>query len=114
MKKLLLTIILLLSTNVIAGGRMTWAVPTQVDLERGNGIMVYGDFGNPNGCTVPNRFYVPKTHPEYDKIYGLIMTAFSAKQEMRAYTHSCKSIGWYSVPSTTYNFIDTGDISIRH
>lgn len=114
MKKTIVVLALLASTSVLAAGRTNWAIPTQVDLERGNGIMVYGNFGNPNECSITNRFYIPETHTEYDKYYSLIMTAFSAKQEIRAYAHSCKPVGWYSNSETTYNSIDTGDISIRH
>jgi hypothetical protein len=108
MKKRILLILLFISTNVFAGAWTDWAVPTQVDIERGNGFMVYGAFGNAGGCTVADKFYVKSDHPQYKEIYSAVLAAFSAKKSVRAYTHSCEAVTWYSVSTTTYNILSLG------
>jgi hypothetical protein len=112
--RLIAVIFLLASTSAFAGGWSNWASPTQVDMERGNGIMVYGNFGNPSECTVANRFYVPKSHPEYDKIYGVILAAFTAQKQLLLYSHTCNSVGWYSTSAVTYNIVTSGAVNIKH
>ena len=103
-----------ISVNVFAGGRITWAVPTQIDIERANGVMVYGSFGNPAGCTIANRFYIKKDHPQYEKIYAALLTAYTAKKRIRAYIHGCEPVTWYSVSTTTYNVLGgSGDFNIK-
>jgi len=111
-----LVIILFLNVAVSASvhGRLTWAIPTQIDIEKGDGFMVYGAFGNPGECTRADRFFVKKSHAQYDKIYAAALSALTAKREMRAYIHGCEPILWYSVGSVTYNILSgAGDFNIR-
>lgn len=105
MKYLLITLVLL-SPLSYAGGFTQFATPTKIDIERGGGFMVYGAFGNPGGCTVPDRLYVKKDHSQYDKIYATVLAAFMSGKRVQAYAHSCAPVGWYSVESTTYNTLD--------
>ena len=114
MKLYMSLVLLLFSTTSIAGGWSHWASPTQVDVERGNGIMVYGAFGNPSECGLSDRFYIPKTHPEYDKIYAVVLTAFTAQKELRVYSHNCGKVGWYTANATAFNFVGDGAVYIRH
>lgn len=100
--------------NAFAGGYGTWTVPTRIDVERGNGFMVYGNFGNPNNCTNSSRFYVPVTHPQYDKMYSLVLTAFTSNKQISPYFHKCSAVTWYSLPSVTYNWVSSGSIGIRN
>ncbi|TQV75621.1 hypothetical protein FLL45_08140 [Aliikangiella marina] len=98
-----------------AAGRSSWAVPTQVDIERGNGFMVYGMFGNPGECTSSNKFYVKKEHPQYDKIYSAILAAFTSGKKIRTYIHDCETVLWYSNASVTYNILmPNGDVQIKN
>ncbi|TQV88843.1 hypothetical protein [Aliikangiella coralliicola] len=114
MKKIFVLFIVILSTNALAGGRTNWAVPSQIDIERGNGFMIYGSFGNPGGCTQSNQIYVRKDHPEYDKIYSAVLTAFTAKRHIRAYIHNCQNVSWYSA-TATYNTLNlNGDFNIKN
>lgn len=108
MKKIALICALLLSFDASAGGWTNWAVPTQIDVERGGGFMVYGSFGNPNTCTISDRIYVQISHPQYDEIYSLVLAAIAAQQEIRLYCHTCQPVPWYSVPATTYNHVTSG------
>ncbi len=103
-----------MSLNSTAGGRVSWAVPTQIDIERGNGFMVYGSFGNPGECSTGNQFYVKKDHPQYDKIYSAVLSAHASGKEIMAYIHTCEPVLWYSVNSVTYNTLGpSGDFKIR-
>ena len=114
MKYLIPIFTVFMSFAVSAGGRTNWAVPTQIDVERGSGIMVYGEFGNPNQCSVSNRFYIKIEHPQYDKIYSAVLAAFSSGDKIRVYSHACEPVTWYSVISTTYNVLNnSGDFSIK-
>ncbi len=89
-----------------AGGNTSWAVPTQVDVVRNEGIMVYGTFGNPNGCTESDRFFVPMGHAQYNQIYALVTTAMITGTKIMAYVDQCAPETWYSVTTTTYNYLD--------
>ena len=115
MKKIMLFLVgAFLTANVSAGGRVAWAVPTQIDIERGNGFMVYGAFGNPGECTHADRFYVKKGHPQYDKIYSAALSAHASGKEVMAYIHECEPVSWYSIDSVTYNTLGpSGDFKIR-
>lgn len=97
--------LLFLSMPVFSGAFSNEAVPTRIDIERGNGFMVYGNFGNPMNCTNECRFFIQKTHPQYSEIYSTILAAFNTKKRIKLYAHSCKSVGWYSKPEFTYNTV---------
>ena len=101
--KYALILLTLISTASVAGGWSNMATPTRVDIERGNGFMVYGRFGNAGTCTITDRFYVQKSHPQYKEIYSTVLAAFMSGKKVQAYIHSCNPVGWYSVASTTYN-----------
>ncbi|KJY78519.1 hypothetical protein [Vibrio nigripulchritudo] len=115
MKRFIALSAALLSTSVYAGGWTSFATPTRVDIERGNGFMVYGNFGNPGNCTIQNRFYVQKTHPQYKEVYSMVLAAFTSGKRVQVYIHSCNPVGWYSVSSTTYNTMTpSGAINISN
>ena len=99
--------ILLLSFPLIsyAVGLTGKAIPTRVDIERGNGFMVYGSFGNVDGCSVADRFYVQNGHPQYKEIYSTVLAAFMAGKKIQAYIDGCNPVTWYSAPTTTYNTV---------
>ena len=98
-----------------AAGWSNWGVPTRIDVERGNGIMIWGDFGNPNGCTVSDAIYVHVSHFQYDRIYAMALTAFTSGKELIFHSNQCDPVTWYSVPSTTYNYVTSSDsVNIRN
>ena len=114
MKNILLIIVALISVGAHAGGRVSWATPIQIDIERGNGVMVYGNFGNPNNCTMSDMFYIKSDHPEFEKIYSALMIAYTSKKKITAYIHECSPVPWYSVIETTYNTLTlSGDFKIK-
>jgi hypothetical protein len=107
-KVALLVALVTTSSTSLAGGWTAWAVPTRVDVVRTEGLMVYGSFGNPGGCTVPDQFFVAINHPQYNQIYATLMTAMVTGRQIMAYSIECDSETWYSVPATTYNTVTAG------
>ena len=110
MRKTFGLFVLLYSGLGMAGGYSEWSSPTRIDVERSGGFMVYGSFGNPGGCSVGNRFYVQVSHPQYDKMYAAVLAAYSAGTKVRAYLHDCGPVTWYSVSSTTYNYLTSSGV----
>ena len=106
---------LIISTQSLAGGFSNFAIPTRIDIDRGNGFMIYGDFGNPGNCTTANRLYVQKTHPQYDQMYAMALTAFTSGKKIQGYSHNCASVSWYTATTTTYNTLaDQGTLYITN
>ena len=105
---------LLCATTTFAGTWTDLGVPTRVDLVANQGLMVYGAFGNTSSCTVPDRFFIPATHPQYKEIYAALLTAMSTEKQVEAYIDNCAPVNWYSVPSTTYSWMSTsGAVNIH-
>ncbi len=103
------------SSLTYAGAWSSWATPTRVDIERGGGFMVYGSFGNPNGCTVDNRFYVKKEHPQYKEIYSAVLAAFSSGKRVQAHIRDCEGVSWYAILTTTFNVLkSSGSLNIQN
>lgn len=91
------------STCSFAGGWATPAVPTRIEIERGNGFMIYGAFGNAGGCTIPDRIYVEIDHPQYKEIYSTVLVAYMSGKKVEPYIHTCKTRSWYVTPEQTFN-----------
>lgn len=113
--KYVLVSLLLVSSAAYSQGWSQFAVPTRVDIERGNGLMVYGSFGNVGNCTVADRFYVLASHPQYEEIYSAVLTAFTSQKQVQVHIASCDSVTWYSVAATTYNILGAGGaLNMKH
>ncbi len=108
MKRLIFASMMLMSGIASAGGWSNLAVPTGIDVERGNGFMIYGDFGNAGACTTTNRIYIKIDHPQYNALYATALAAFAGKYKIQAYVQACESVGWYASPSVTFNIINSG------
>jgi hypothetical protein len=102
-------LLMTLSSAGFAGANTAWAVPTQVDLTYA-GIMVYGSFGNPGGCAVTDRFFVPANAGQYKEIYATLMTALAAGKQVSVYVDACSPVGWYAAPAVTFNYMITAGI----
>ena len=101
-----------------AGDFTPWAVPTRVDVVRGEGFMVFGSFGNPNSCSIGDRFFVPlvvdpTTHVAsaaatelYNQMYAMALMAVAAGKPLQAYVDQCATQGWYTGPTVTFNQLD--------
>ena len=115
MKYVLIVLALFVCSTSHAAGWSQFAVPTQVDIERGNGLMVYGSFGNAGGCTVSDQVYVQFSHPQYKEVYSAVLAAFTSGKQVQFYVHSCDSVIWYSAATTTYNIMEPGgSLNVKH
>jgi len=115
MKYAMVILALFVCCTSYAAGWTQFAVPTQVDIERGNGLMIYSSFGDPGDCVVDDRVYVRSTHPQYKEIYSAVLTAFSAGKQLQFYIHSCDTVIWYSAAPTNYNIMGTGGaLNMKH
>jgi len=97
------------SSLASAGAWTSSGVPTGVDVVRNEGLMVWGNFGNPNGCTVSNAFLVPMSHPQYKEIYAALLFSMASGRPVSGYASVCAPAAWYSVTTTTYNWMGSGD-----
>ena len=110
---LLLLFLMSFADTVEAGSWSQTAEPTRIDIERGNGVMIYGAFGNPNECSTSNKVFIEKSHPQYDKVYAMVLAAFASNKKLRIHIHCCKPVTWYAVNETTFNTLTSaGAINI--
>lgn len=109
-------ICMIYSSIAVSGGRTSLAVPTRIDtIGVHNGFMIWGEFGNPSGCTEVNSIWVKGDHQQYDKIYSTALAAFMAGKKIAAYAHSCETVGWYTTPDHTFNVLGpSGDLRISN
>jgi hypothetical protein len=117
MNKISLCLIAFLYCSVVvSGGRTNTAVPTKIDtVGVHHGFMIWGDFGNPSGCTKENAVWVKGSHPQYDKLYSTALAAFMAGKKLAIYSHSCETVGWYVTPENTFNVLgSSGDLHIKN
>lgn len=115
MKAVVAGLCMLASASAYAGGFSVAAVPTKVDIIRGEGIVIAGEFGNPGGCSNANFLFVRSDHPDYKQIYAAALAALVSKQKIYGYVHYCVPVLWYSVPTSTYNAIDAnGSLAITN
>ena len=98
-----------------AGGFSLSAVPTKIDLVRAEGFMVYGEFGNPAGCSGGNAMFIRANNPDYKLMYAAALAALTSKQKLYGYVHKCEPLSWYSIETYTYNIITMdGTLSITN
>lgn len=112
--KPLFIMLLMIPGLCLADGWTNWAKPTQVDIDRGNGIMVYGNYGNPSECVAPKMIYIPSSHPAYEHVYEVVTKAFSNVREIRMYTNGCGTVNYYTSTEDYFNFAREGGVGIRH
>jgi len=101
--KYLITLLTFISLSSLAGAWSTPAVPTRIDLERGNGFLIYGKFGNAGGCTIPDKIYVKINHPQYKELYATVLAAYMGGKRVQPYINDCITASWYVHPTTTFN-----------
>jgi hypothetical protein len=106
--KYLVIIFALVSSYTFAGGWATPAVPIRIDVVQGGGFMIYGAFGNPGNCTIADKVFVEKEHPQYNEIYATVLAEYMSGKRVQPYAHSCKTRGWYVTPDITFNTLTSG------
>lgn len=106
-------ILLLAISTTFAGGFTNWAVPTMIEVERGGGFGVWGDFGNPAFCHTSNVVYVMASHPQYKEIYATVLSALNNGYQVRFYVHSCDIVAWWSTQNNNNVVGSGGSVRIR-
>ncbi len=102
------------SPTALAGSYTFFAQPTGYDIERGNGLMIYGKFGNKEGCSKSDQIYVKINHPQYKEIFSSVVTAMNTGQKISGYIHSCEPVTWYATTATTFQIVHAHSaISVR-
>ena len=86
--------LLLISTFTNAGAYSNWAVPTTVELV-GGGVLIHGQFGDPNSCGKANFIHVSRTDERYDSVLSLALAALMGQKELRLYSSSCVGVGFH-------------------
>ena len=94
MKRLLLLSSLIFGSNAYGAGYSNWAIPTSVELVKA-GVLIHGEFGDPNGCGKPGFIYVAQSDPSYQSVLSISLAAFAAGKEIRAYANKCTAIGFH-------------------
>jgi hypothetical protein len=95
MKNILVISSLVIFANLANAGNYTdWTVPTRVELVS-NGVLVHGEFGDPNSCGKPNYIFVSKTNPSYESALSIFLAAFMATKELRIYSGNCTNVNFH-------------------
>jgi hypothetical protein len=77
-----------------AGAYSNWAVPTSVELV-GGGVLIHGQFGDPNNCGKANFIHVSRTDERYDSVLSLALAALMGQKKLRLYSSSCVGVGFH-------------------
>lgn len=109
MKKILVLIAFMLSTQVMAGGWGDAAAVKKIEVIRNEGLMVWADIGNPASCNgEANVFFVEKDHPQYDQVYSTILAALMSGKKIQPYVDTCKPVTWQTSASNLFNTLTPG------
>jgi hypothetical protein len=110
-------LIFLAAAQAQAAGWTNSATPTGFDFVTVAvpGIMVYGEFGNANSCSMTDRFFMPKAGNEqqYTQIVAALLSANALGRKVQVWISSCTEHPWYSSPGTTYNTFMGAHLSFR-
>ncbi|ACA85758.1 hypothetical protein Swoo_1470 [Shewanella woodyi ATCC 51908] len=82
------------STFANAGAYSNWAVPTNVELV-GGGVLIHGQFGDPNNCGKANFIYVSHSDIRFDSVFSMALAALMGQKELRLYSSSCVGVGFH-------------------
>lgn len=95
---------LLMAVAAPVSGAPGWtavATPTDIELVRGQGVLIAGAFGNPGTpCTDADKIWIAATHPQYQALLSTALSAMAGGMKIHAYVHGCAAIGWHG---GTYN-----------
>ncbi|MDM3869729.1 hypothetical protein QSV34_00035 [Porticoccus sp. W117] len=119
MKKGILAVLLtLVSFAVLAGGWTHYSASDSkgtienIEVIRAQGFMIFGDLGDPADCGRDGYLWVAFDHPQYEQLYSMALTAFTAGKKIQAYAHSCTDVGWHGGSFSTLT--GAGGMYIRH
>ncbi|UTW45820.1 hypothetical protein KFE80_02605 [bacterium SCSIO 12696] len=118
-KKIIMTTFLLSFSMVsLAGGWTTYSSSDtkgsieNIEVIRAQGFMIFGELGDPANCGNTGYLWVAINHPQYEQLYSMALTAFTAGKKIQAYAHSCTDVGWHGGSFSTLG--GAGGMYIRH
>lgn len=85
---------LVVSSAAYAGGYSSWATPKNVELVSG-GVLIHGEFGDPNNCGKADYIYVSQVDERYDSVLSMSLAALMGQRELRFYASSCVAVGFH-------------------
>ena len=83
------------STLASSAGMGSIGTVTKLEVVRGQGVVVFGSFGNPNSCSHDAGFWIKIDHPQYAELYSMALTAMTAGMRLQPYLRACEAIGWH-------------------
>lgn len=87
-----------LGLNAFAGGYSQWAVPTELEYVN-DGILITGDFGNPNNCAVADKIFIARGNvgndTTFNSLMSIVLTGFTAKKEVRFRSDNCFNVTFH-------------------
>lgn len=87
---------------IAAGGTTVAAAPTDIEVVRNEGFLVWGAFGNPGTtpCQQGGAIWIAASHPQYKEMLSVALSALASGMKISAYVHDCTMVGWFG---QTYN-----------
>ncbi len=83
-----------------AAGPIGWTKIDSIAFQNSD-LMIYTDIkGNPNDCERDVAVILKDSDPNFDKAYAMILAAYMAGKEIRAYSDGC-----HTFDEKTYNYI---------
>ncbi len=95
MRILILILALGFSGVVMAGDWTSAASVENIEIIRGQGFQIKGEFGNPSECEHGNAVFIALEHPQYDQLLSMSMAAFMGNKRLKIFSHQCASYGWH-------------------
>jgi hypothetical protein len=110
MKRALFILVLLMFARpaYAAGGWTAYAVPTEIEIVRDQGFIIFGTFGNPGAtpCTEGNSVFISTSHPQYASLLSTALSAVAGGLSLKAWVSGCTVIGWHG---GTWNTLSATD-----
>ena len=94
MKTFIFTVLLVVSGNVVAAGYTSWAIPKSIELVN-DGLLVEGDFGDPNSCSKDQYVFIRQDSASFDAKLSIILSALHGQKKMRFYVSSCVNVSFH-------------------
>ena len=92
--KLLGIFLILVMSKAYSGDYTNWAVPTHIELVSG-GVLIYGPFGDPNGCGQSDKVFISEADSKFDSALSIALAAHLGGKELRLYSNSCTSVPFH-------------------
>ncbi len=93
-KVFFIVVVVFIANFSYAGDYSSWAVPTSIELVSG-GVLIKGDFGDPNECGKTDYIYVNQETKSYESVLSMALSALMGKREMKFYSNTCSPVNFH-------------------